>query len=62
VRFGQIDIGAYEYDEVNFEERDFSFFPIVVSDSGDEFDGEFMPEQLTLREAIILANSLEGEQ
>ena len=47
-----VDIGAYELFSVNA--------PIVVSTNVDELDGNISPRDLSLREAIVLANSSPG--
>ena len=48
--FGQIDIGSFEYR------------PLIVTLAEDELDGDYSYLDLSLREAIMLANDVAGEE
>jgi hypothetical protein len=51
VVFGRIDIGSYEFDDATLPGQG-----LVVDEGSDVFDGDFTVSNLSLREAVILAN------
>jgi len=55
VQFGRIDVGAYEFDDATIPGGG-----LVVSTTSDVFDGDYTAGNLSLREALELANANAG--